>query len=134
MQIFGIPTQALFGQLAQRLAEASGSRLSGMPLAPDAEPLPAAGMRLPSTEAAWQWLLGSQRSYVLRCAGLACEVWLLGTTSAASAPVGPTRPMAGASVATAQPAASLRPAMLAPATPQADPPGLFPAELPAEPR
>lgn len=94
-------------ELAAQLAEASGSRLRGELLQPEAR-LPAQALRLPSSEAAWRWLLDARQGYALRCAGLRCELWL--TTAAA------------------QPATVSAPAPL-----PADPPGLFPAEPPPEP-
>jgi hypothetical protein len=94
-------------ELAAQLAEASGSRLRGDLLQPEAR-LPAQSLRLPSSEAAWRWLLDARQGYALRCAGLRCELWL--TTAAA------------------QPTTVSVPAPL-----PADPPGLFPAEPPPEP-
>ncbi len=94
-------------ELAASLAEASGSRLRGDLLQPEAR-LPAQALRLPSSEAAWRWLLDTRQGYALRCAGLRCELWLT-TTAAQPAPVSATAPLS------------------------ADPPGLFPAEAPPEP-
>lgn len=94
-------------ELAASLAEASGSRLRGDLLQPEAR-LPEQALRLPSSEAAWRWLLDARQGYALRCAGLRCELWL--------------------TTAGAQPAAAI-----APASVPADPPGLFPAEPPPEP-
>lgn len=96
-------------ELAAHLAEASGSRLRGDLLQADAR-LPAQPLRLPSTEAAWRWLLDARQCYTLRCAGLRCVLWL------AAAVTPPT---------TSTPTVAL--------PSPADPPGLFPAEPPPEP-
>lgn len=101
------PGELTRAELAASLAEASGSRLRGELLQPEAR-LPAQALRLPSSEAAWRWLLDARQGYALRCAGLRCDLWL---TAAAT-----------------QPAAAVTPSPL-----PADPPGLFPAEAPSEP-
>jgi hypothetical protein len=73
-------------QLAQQLAQASGSQLNAEAIAwfQQAAPLSGHWQGL-SLRAAWQGLLGDQVHYALRCGTQRCALWVAGASAAPSA-------------------------------------------------